>query len=182
MVIGAFEDGGDAGLGVMRAQGADHSIDAVADASGFHADRPVEHLPRRVGTAVEVTTEHPELGDGMPQRILDQALAFLGTSATAAQPLGPSDLVDIGWHAFILHTVDYAAFCDRVAGRFVHHVPDDEQSQGTTPPTIPTSLAGTVAAIGAAGFVIDAGLWPRAADCTSKCTQCHAGCVNSPTR
>jgi hypothetical protein len=130
-----------------------------------------------------VTAEHPELDDGMPARVLDQALAFLRTSATATQPLGPSDLVDIGWHTFILYTIDYAAFCDRVAGRFIHHVPDDEpDSPGGTPPTIPTSLVGTVAAIHAAGFVLDADLWPRAADCSSKCTQCHAGCTDSPTR
>jgi len=129
-----------------------------------------------------IAGEHPELSHGMPQRILDQALAFLATSATATQPLGPSDLVDIGWHTFILHTIDYAAFCDQVAGRFIHHVPDDEDVQGTTPPTIPTTLTATVTAIRAAGFLIDADLWPRAADCNSKCTQCHAGCVNSPTR
>ena len=127
-----------------------------------------------------VVAEHPDLGDGLPQRILDQALAFLGTSATATQPLGPSELVDIGWHTFILHTVDYAAFCERVAGRFIHHVPDDDQ--GGTPPTIPTTLADTVTAIRAAGFALDADLWPRAADCSSKCTQCHAGCTDSPTR
>lgn len=88
-----------------------------------------------------IASEHPDLTDGMPRRILDQALAFLGTSATATQPLGPSELVDIGWHTFILYTVDYAAFCDRVAGRFIHHVPDDDPTdQGGTPPTIPTTM------------------------------------------
>ncbi|MCM4077711.1 glycine-rich domain-containing protein [Paractinoplanes hotanensis] len=130
-----------------------------------------------------ITTEHPDLDDGMPHRILDQALAFLGTSATATQPLGPSELVDIGWHTFILYTVDYAAFCERVAGRFIHHVPDDDPNdQGGTPPTIPTTLTDTVTAIRAAGFALDAELWHRAADCSSKCTQCHAGCTDSPTR
>ena len=32
--------------------------------------------------------------------------------------------MDKGWHAFILHTADYAEFCDRVARRFIHHLPD----------------------------------------------------------
>jgi hypothetical protein len=132
---------------------------------------------------LRLAADHPDLEHGMPQRILDQALAFLGTSATATQPLGPSELVDIGWHAFILYTVDYAAFCQRVAGRFIHHVPDDDPTdQGGTPPTIPTTLSDTVTAIRAAGFALDADLWPKAADCSSKCTQCHAGCTDSPTR
>lgn len=126
-----------------------------------------------------IAVEHPDLDESMPQRILDQALAFLGTSGTAAVPLSPSKLVDIGWHTFILFTVDYAAFCDRVAGRFIHHVPDDGPiNQGGTPPTRAAALADTVAAIGTAGFALDADLWPHAADCT----QCHAGCTDSPTR
>ncbi len=59
------------------------------------------------------------------EQIMDQALAFLGACATTAQPLSPSDEVDTGWHAFILHTRDYAKFCTAVAGRFIHHVPTD---------------------------------------------------------
>ncbi|MET7298339.1 phosphotransferase [Embleya sp. NPDC005575] len=33
----------------------------------------------------------------------------------------PSALIDVGWHAWVLHTVDYAEYCDRI-GRFVHRV------------------------------------------------------------
>jgi hypothetical protein len=76
----------------------------------------LDRLTRRIAA------EHPDLDDGLPPRILDQAVAFLGTSATATQPIGPSELVDIGWHTFILYTVDYAPFCERVAGRFIHVV------------------------------------------------------------
>jgi hypothetical protein len=134
-----------------------------------------------------ITAEHPELPADMPARILDQALAFLGTCATATEPIGPSDLVDIGWHTFILYTDEYAAFCDQIAGRFIHHVPDDG-TPGDEWPTAPqadrVTLATTVAAMRQAGYRIDAELWSMtaAADCSSKCTQCHAGCTNSPTR
>ena len=114
----------------------------------------------------------------MPARILDLALAFLGTCATATRPIGPSDLVDIGWHTFTLYTRDYADFCDRAARRFIQHVPGHQGGQGTTPPTIPVALADTVSAIRAAGFTVDPDLWPRAADCT----QCHAGSTDSPSR
>jgi hypothetical protein len=134
-----------------------------------------------------IGADHPELPDGMPARIMDQALAFLGTCATATEPIGPSDAVDIGWHTFILYTREYAEFCSTVAGRFIHHVPDDEP--GTEWPVVPQqshpkiTLATTVAAMKMAGYRIDAELWPTqaTADCT-KCHQCHAGCHDSPTR
>lgn len=123
-----------------------------------------------------IAAEHPELSADMPARIMDQALAFLAACVVTTEPIGPSDLVDIGWHTFIFHTIDYAAFCERVAGRFVHHVPDptDEQT-GTEWPTMPVSRA--VEAIRAAGYGIDPQLWGMSG---GKCTQCHAGCTDSP--
>jgi hypothetical protein len=38
-------------------------------------------------------------------------------------PLGPSTVVDAVWHAHILDTRAYAAFCQRHFGRFEHHDP-----------------------------------------------------------
>ncbi|MGK5673099.1 glycine-rich domain-containing protein [Micromonospora sp. URMC 106] len=130
-----------------------------------------------------IAYEHPELAPELPARIMDQALAFLGACAVTVEPLGPTDLVDIGWHTFILHTHDYAEFCDRLAGRFIHHepepVPDDRRPSAPEPVGAPISR--TVAAITAAGFALDAPLWAtHVADCNSKCHQCHAGCHDSP--
>ncbi|MCU7722260.1 hypothetical protein ODJ79_00875 [Actinoplanes sp. KI2] len=130
-----------------------------------------------------ITSEHPELASGMPARILDQTVAFLGTCATSTEQLGPSPLVDIGWHAFILYTREYAEFCHRIAGRFIHHVPDDSPTGDewpTTPTSGPVTLAATVSAIGQAGYRVDPQLWSMAA--ASDCSQCHAGCHDSPTR
>lgn len=74
-----------------------------------------------------VTTDHPEISADTARRIVGQAAAFVAASGLQpGQSLAPSELVDHGWHAFILHTVDYAAFCQQVVGRFVHHVPTDE--------------------------------------------------------
>jgi hypothetical protein len=117
-------------------------------------------------------------GDDQPTatRITEQALAFL--AACAADPgagLAPSPEVDKGWHAFILHTADYAEFCDRVADRFIHHLPDEpgEEDSGAGVPA-------TVAAMRALGLTVDADLWGTAGECTSDCHQCHAGCHDSP--
>jgi hypothetical protein len=125
--------------------------------------------------------DHAELTDDMPERIADQALAFLAACAVATEPLGPSDAVDIGWHTFILYTREYAAFCDRVAGRFIHHLPDDSGSDDAGPDDdqhrVP--LARAVTAIRVAGYAVDGDLWGIDAT-TGKCTQCHAGCEDSP--
>jgi hypothetical protein len=57
------------------------------------------------------------------ERIADQAVAFVVTAATATVPMVPSDDVDLGLHALILHTKEYADLCERFAGRFLHHNP-----------------------------------------------------------
>lgn len=41
--------------------------------------------------------------------------------------------VDRMWHAFVLFTRDYAAFCERYFGVFLHHVPEDDSGDGGEP-------------------------------------------------
>ncbi|WP_329437840.1 hypothetical protein [Streptomyces canus] len=133
------------------------------------APEVTERLTRRI------TTDHPEIDAATARRIVGQAAAFI--AASGRQPgrnLVPSELVDYGWHAFILHTVDYAAFCQRVAGRFVHHVPTDKGEQ--EPGSAASARERTTRAIQAAGYTVDADLWRSAAECN----QCHAGCHDSP--
>lgn len=36
-------------------------------------------------------------------------------------------VVDDVWHEFILHTKEYAKFCEQYLGFFLHHVPNDEE-------------------------------------------------------
>ncbi|SCL28638.1 hypothetical protein GA0070616_3732 [Micromonospora nigra] len=124
-----------------------------------------------------IARDHPELAADLPARIVDQALAFLAACAVTAEPIGPSKLVDIGWHTFILHTRDYADFCHRLAGRYIHHqpepTPDDER-----PEPIGAPISRTVAAIRAAGLAVDPALWTTSG--AAECSQCHAGCHDSP--
>ncbi|MFE9024374.1 hypothetical protein ACFYNL_38315 [Streptomyces sp. NPDC007808] len=98
------------------------------------------------------------INDATARRIVGQAAAFI--AATGQQPgrsLVPSELVDYGWHAFILHTVDYADFC--------HHVPTDEDDQ--TPDGAAAARQRTMAALEAAGYTVDTELWNSARTATS---------------
>ncbi|GLW29072.1 glycine-rich domain-containing protein [Actinoplanes regularis] len=124
--------------------------------------------------AERIAAEHPELAPGMPDRILDQALAFLGTCSVATEPVGPSEAVDIGWHTFILYTTEYAEFCNRVAGRFIHHVPNDDCA--VSPAQV--RLGDVVEAITAAGYRVDEELWP--VNTRVDCSQCYQGCSDTP--
>lgn len=37
--------------------------------------------------------------------------------------LSPTKALDDGWHTFVLFTREYADFCQRYLGKFIHHVP-----------------------------------------------------------
>jgi hypothetical protein len=136
-------------------------------------------------TARVVADEHMDAA--LAARIVDQALGFLGACAVSTAPLSPSATVDIGWHTFILHTKDYREFCDRVAGRFIDHVPTGNDSRdcqmcngncqnddGKRSDTLSAALS--AAAVAEAGFVVDEPLWAS----TGNCSQCHNGCHNDP--
>jgi hypothetical protein len=101
-------------------------------------------------------------------RIADQAVAFLVTAATATVPMVPSDDVDLGLHALILHTKEYARLCDVYAGRFLHHNP--KPGGGARDPQM---VAASVQAMKAAGFVVFDDLWTvsgeNLAQCDSDC-------------
>jgi hypothetical protein len=43
--------------------------------------------------------------------------------------LAPSKLIDIVWHAHILNTEAYHQDCDRLFGKYLHHVPHLEEKQ-----------------------------------------------------
>jgi hypothetical protein len=102
------------------------------------------------------------------ERIADQAVAFLATVATATVPMVPSDDVDMGLHAFILHTKAYGEFCDQHAGRFLHHNPAPGGG-GRSLEAVTTSAH----AMKAAGFMVFDDLWTvngeNAAQCDSDC-------------
>ncbi|WP_406401503.1 hypothetical protein OH805_20775 [Streptomyces sp. NBC_00879] len=102
------------------------------------------------------------------ERIADQAVAFLVTAATATAPMVPSDDVDLGLHALILHTKEYSELCEMHAGRFLHHNP--KPGGGARVPEMVTASAH---AMKAAGFMVFDDVWTvngvSLAQCDSDC-------------
>lgn len=142
-----------------------------------------DHLFQRLVARI-VTDE--QIAHPLAERIMAQALAFVKTCGDHPElTLSPSQLVDIGWHTFILRTREYAAFCQRVAGRFIHHAPTDDGPHDAGDPR--AVLRDTINALEASGFAVDTEMWEphaRAGKCNDDgggtCHQCHAGCYDSP--
>ncbi|MER5727803.1 hypothetical protein ABT084_05505 [Streptomyces sp. NPDC002138] len=101
--------------------------------------------------------------------VMDQAIAFVYIiGSQKAHDLAPSERVDPGWHTFMLHTQDYANWCQEQFGFFVHHAPN---SKIRTRPL----MVSTTGRIKAAGFDVDERLWGAAADCNQP-----ACCADGP--
>lgn len=122
---------------------------------------------------LQLATEH-SIGINQADQIITDTISFLTVCAAHPhQRFRPSKQVDLGWHQFILNTPDYTAFCDQVAGRFIHHVPDEFTAPGRR--ATADVLAPTVEAIKAAGLPFHDELWLTG---EGRCSQCHAGCTN----
>ncbi|MFB9602008.1 hypothetical protein ACFFTQ_03340 [Streptomyces roseofulvus] len=128
----------------------------------------------------DVRKTWPEMTDDLGARGIRQMVAFLATAAHSTVPLSPSLRVDLFWHAFITRTVAYVDFCKALGVDYIHHVPEDDDETGTDPEAGREALARTKDAILAAGHTVDAEFWPY--EGAAECTQCHAGCHNSPKK
>ncbi|MGK5533662.1 glycine-rich domain-containing protein [Streptomyces sp. URMC 129] len=153
---------------------------AAAPPTAFLDPRTLLTVPVFARLVDRILRENPEFSHDFAERIVDQTTAFVVAAARSREPLSPSGVVDIGWHSFILHTRDYADFCQRVAGAFVHHAPTDPAVRAATPhSSIAARRERTLDAVRRAGFSVDEELWPAA---PADCTQCYCGCGNSPNK
>ncbi len=90
------------------------------DKNGEWDDVLWERLVRRV------MKDNPEFPRFLAEQVMDQAIGFLCVIAlNPGKMFSPAPLPDIGWHTFLLYTREYMAFCQRVAGRYIHHSPFD---------------------------------------------------------
>ena len=130
-----------------------------------------------MGAASEADHAGPRDQPGKAERILGQTVAYFVTAGENPDLLvGPSVEVDQGVHSFMLDTIPYHQFTYGHFGRYIHHVPELPDTGDGGEDARPWVLESTVKAIAAAGFAVDAELWNMSADCT----QCHAGCTDSP--
>lgn len=58
---------------------------------------------------------------------------FLWLTSLYDEPIAPPPKIDSAWHTFIIFTEDYASFCTKYFGYFLHHrprAPDDPSDGG----------------------------------------------------
>lgn len=123
----------------------------------------------------------------IPVRMIDEAMhewrKFMTTLLDADRPVGMiSPIVDEVWHAYILFTKDYAAFCDDVFGRFIHHAPNwpgapESSGSGQNFRDLYAELYGPLPAIWSAHMWQAQGANTRAAqdmDCSSEESDCQS--------
>ena len=63
------------------------------------------------------------------KEVFNDVKRFLWMSASSSVNCIPSPVIDEGWHAFVLFTQDYADFCQKYFGQFLHHLPHKPQDQ-----------------------------------------------------
>lgn len=125
------------------------TFDTTADYRRLVSPLLFERLTSRI-------VKDEEMDRQTAERVTESALGFLYLIATTPNAkFAPSELVDIGWHTFILYTRDYAQFCRTIAGRFIHHAPNDDPNS----PMEPGGIRRSIEAIRAAGLPLDEMLW-----------------------
>lgn len=77
------------------------------------------------GLLDELQRHYPALTFGQTQRVGEGLRQFFRVAlVSGGQPVAmPSRVVDVLWHAFILHSRAYEHFCRQAFGRMLHHTP-----------------------------------------------------------
>jgi hypothetical protein len=99
------------GFSATQAQGAE--LEALEP---DRALRRYSHVVRRIARDERIRRRTAE-------RRFVEMLKFLDVCAQATATVSPPARVDDAWHCFILFTRDYAGYCQRRFGRFIHHEP-----------------------------------------------------------
>ncbi|REE96957.1 hypothetical protein [Thermomonospora umbrina] len=120
--------------------------------------------PETFGLLVEDIMRYHPVTRPYAERMMGQALVFLIAHAKTLHDsegdrsqwlrIAPSRAVDPAWHAFILRSKAYVEFCDRYAGRYMHHLPvmDDDIRSGA-------ALERAVPLMEATGYQVDMEFW-----------------------
>lgn len=87
-------------------------------ADQFKLEPVLARYCKEEGLSMEIAQDH--------RHEMLRFLALCGTATQHGKFYGMTGAVDELWHTFVIFTREYAAFCDAVAGRFLHHVPEVE--------------------------------------------------------
>lgn len=91
-----------------------HLIKDFAAALAYENDGLVSRYAQRHGVPLDEA-----------RRLFTECKKFLIVCALFPEPCSPSRAIDQMWHHFILHTHDYADYCWRLLGGFIHHRPTE---------------------------------------------------------
>lgn len=72
---------------------------------------------------VERVARDLELSPLEAEALFQETKRFLYLAAASETRLAPPPAIDDCWHLFLIFTEDYADFCSRYFGRFLHHRP-----------------------------------------------------------
>ncbi len=104
------------------------STSAAEDKPALNVGHDQRHVTRRLAT--EEAISEAEAGTWVAEMLKFLSAAAHARHGSLGFQLRPSPKVDMAWHAFILHTRDYADFCERELGFFLHHKPDAPGASG----------------------------------------------------
>lgn len=92
----------------------------------------VEKIRRLEGEGLPKITSRlmivEEWSEDLVEKVRIEFLRFMSLTLLTEEKIVPSPLVDEFWHQFILYTRDYAEFCEKHFGRFIHHDPKNYSS------------------------------------------------------
>jgi len=130
----------------------------------------------RVLIITTMRARHPKVTRDRAEMGVGQMAAFLAACAASDRPLSPSPEVDDYWHAFVLNTEAYMAWCLSSFGKMVHHKPGylDAAEHGGGK----VLRARAIDTITSMGFLLEPDFWPEIE--LANCSQCHANCSDSP--
>lgn len=137
---------------------------------------PRELVPPEVwGLLVGDLRRYHHVTLGYAERMMGQALVFLKAQAEIVrarregrpwQRIVPTSPVDPAWHAFMLRSQAYGAFCQEHAGEYIHHVPYQDQAMLNG-----EALEATIPQLEATGYRVDVEFWhgERSPCCPPEC-------------
>ncbi|MBO0132602.1 glycine-rich domain-containing protein [Agrobacterium burrii] len=147
-------------------------IKAIIDvANAFPMDKIIARYVKDEGVSQLVARIHEK-----------ELKRFLALCAIYRGPIGMRGQVDELWHSFLMFTEDYQRFCEEVAGEFIHHAPNDEDTPEAGRRIAALRFNATYEA--AFGQSPDPEVWPLLTSdncmngCGSRCGGCR--CMTTP--